>query len=50
MTCSISVNLPVSDLDESIGFFSSLGFTFNPQFSDSTATCMIGPRTSLSCW
>ena len=41
MTSSIFVNLPVKDLDKSIGFFSSLGFTFNPQFSDSTATCMI---------
>lgn len=41
MTTSIFVNLPVKDLDKSIEFFSSLGFTFNPQFTDSTATCMI---------
>ncbi|MFZ1429411.1 MAG: VOC family protein [Geminicoccaceae bacterium] len=41
MTTSIFVNLPVKDLDKSIEFFSSLGFIFNPQFTDSTATCMI---------
>jgi predicted lactoylglutathione lyase len=35
------VNLPVKDLKKSIGFFMKLGFTFNPQFSDETATCMI---------
>jgi predicted lactoylglutathione lyase len=35
------VNLPVKDLKKSIGFFTKLGFTFNPQFSDETATCMI---------
>ena len=35
------VNLPVKDLDRSIRFFSELGFTFNPQFTDDNATCMI---------
>ena len=35
------VNLPVKDLKKSIGFFTKLGFTFNPQFTDETATCMI---------
>lgn len=37
----IFVNLPVEDLQKSIGFFTQLGFTFNPQFTDETATCMI---------
>jgi predicted lactoylglutathione lyase len=37
----IFVNLPVSDLDRSVGFFTRLGFTFNAQFTDETATCMI---------
>jgi predicted lactoylglutathione lyase len=37
----IFVNLPVKDLEKSIDFFSKLGFTFNPQFTDETATCMI---------
>lgn len=35
------VNLPVQNLQKSIDFFTSLGFTFNPQFTDETATCMI---------
>jgi hypothetical protein len=35
------VNIPVSDLQRSIRFFESLGFAFNPQFTDSTATCML---------
>lgn len=39
------VNLPVKDLKKSIAFFTSLGFSFNPQFTDDTATCMvIGPN------
>lgn len=37
----IFVNLPVKDLKKSIDFFAKLGFTFNPQFTDETATCMI---------
>jgi predicted lactoylglutathione lyase len=37
----IFVNLPVKHLDRSIAFFKALGFTFNPQFTDETATCMI---------
>jgi len=41
MSTKIFVNLPVKDLDKSIAFFTELGFTFNPQFTDKTATCMI---------
>lgn len=37
----IFVNLPVKDLDKSVAFFTKLGFTFNPQFTDKNATCMI---------
>jgi predicted lactoylglutathione lyase len=37
----IFVNLPVKDLNRSVKFFSQLGFTFNPQFTDETATCMV---------
>ena len=37
----IFVNLPVKDLKKSIDFFTQLGFTFNPQFTDEKATCMI---------
>lgn len=37
----IFVNLPVKDLARSRAFFSSLGFGFNPQFSNEDAACMI---------
>src|SRR6202008_4408858 len=32
---------PVKDLKRSITFFTSLGYTFNPQFTNDNATCMI---------
>lgn len=35
------VNIAVSDLQRSMDFFSTLGFTFNPQFTDDKAACMI---------
>jgi predicted lactoylglutathione lyase len=41
MTTKIFVNLPVRSLDRSVEFFTQLGFRFNPQFTDETATCMI---------
>ena len=41
MATKIFVNLPVKNLDTSVAFFTKLGFTFNPQFTDETATCMI---------
>ena len=41
VTAKIFVNLPVKDLNKTIEFFTRLGFTFNPQFTDENATCMI---------
>ena len=41
MVSKIFVNLPVKDLDKSIAFFKALGFSFNPQFTDATAACMV---------
>ena len=41
MMTSIFVNLPVNDLNKTVEFFTKLGFTFNPQFTDENATCMI---------
>jgi len=41
MATKIFVNLPVKDLKKSIDFFTQLGFTFNQQFTDDKATCMI---------
>lgn len=41
MARKIFVNLPVADLEASVAFFTALGFSFNPEFTDETATCMI---------
>ena len=41
MAKKIFVNLPVRDLKKSMDFFRKLSFTFNPQFTDETAACMI---------
>lgn len=35
------VNLPVQNLDRSVAFFTQLGYSFNPQFTDENATCML---------
>jgi predicted lactoylglutathione lyase len=37
----IFVNLSVKDLDRSVAFFKQLGYSFNAQFTDENATCMI---------
>jgi uncharacterized protein len=37
----VFINLPVKNLNASVEFFTKLGFTFNPQFTDQNATCMI---------
>jgi uncharacterized protein len=41
MATKIFVNLPVKNLSRSVEFFTKLGYTFNPQFTDENATCMI---------
>lgn len=41
MKTKIFLNLPVKDLQKSVAFFTQLGFTFNPKFTDENATCMI---------
>ena len=41
MSTKIFVNLPVKDLNKTVEFFTKLGFTFNPQFTNENATCMI---------
>ena len=41
MTTKIFVNLPVKDLRRSMAFFTGLGYTFNPRFTDETAACMV---------
>lgn len=41
MSTKIFVNLPVKDLARAMAFFGKLGFTFNRQFTDDTAACMV---------
>jgi uncharacterized protein len=37
----VFINLPVKDLAASVTFWSSIGFDFDPQFTDEHATCML---------
>jgi predicted lactoylglutathione lyase len=41
MASQIFLNLPVKNLDASVAFFTKMGYTFNAQFTDANATCMI---------
>ena len=41
MNRKIFVNLPVKDLSKSMAFFQALGFSFNQQFTDENAACMV---------
>lgn len=41
MPSKIFLNLPVKNLSRSVKFFTEVGFTFNPHFTDETSTCMI---------
>ncbi|MFP2912614.1 VOC family protein [Pyxidicoccus sp. 3LFB2] len=41
MATQIFVNLPVESLSRSVEFFKQLGYTFNAQFTDQNATCMV---------
>ncbi len=37
----VFINLAVKDLQKSVEFYTALGFTNNPQFSDDTGKCMV---------
>lgn len=41
MAQKIFVNLPVKNLQRSMDFFGALGYSFNPQFTDENAACMV---------
>jgi uncharacterized protein len=41
MTRQIYVNLPVKNLERAKAFFGSLGFGFNPQFTNESGACMV---------
>ena len=41
MNKQVFINLAVSDLAKSMEFYTALGFSNNPQFSDETGKCMV---------
>lgn len=41
MPKQIFVNLPIRDMGRSQAFFKSLGFSFNPQFTNEQGACMV---------
>lgn len=41
----IFVNLPVNDLEKSKAFYTALGFTINPEFTDHNAACIVISET-----
>ena len=41
MSTKIFVNLPVKDLGKSMAFFTRLGLSFNQQFTDENAACLV---------
>lgn len=45
MNKQIFINVPVADLARSKAFFTALGFSLNPQFTDDTAACVIISET-----
>jgi predicted lactoylglutathione lyase len=41
MAKKIFINLPVTDLKKQMEFYTKIGFTNNPTFTDETAACMV---------
>ena len=41
MSRQIYVNLPIRNMERSKAFFSALGFSFNPQFTNEQGACMV---------
>lgn len=48
MATQVFVNFPVKDLEKSKAFFTRLGYTFNQQFTDEKAACMVISDTIYS--
>lgn len=44
------VNLAITDLDRTTAFWQGLGFTFNRQFTDEKATCMVLSEEAYVMW
>lgn len=41
MKTGMFINLPVQELDQTMRFFTKLGFHFSPQFTDEHVACMV---------
>ena len=41
MSTSIFVSLPTTDIERSKAFYTSLGFTINPMFTDDNSACVV---------
>ena len=41
MTTALFVNLPVTDLERAKAFYTAIGFTINPHFTDHNAACVV---------
>lgn len=41
MATQVFINFPVKDLEKSMIFFKKLGFSFNEQFTDEKAACLV---------
>jgi predicted lactoylglutathione lyase len=41
MARKIFVNLPIKDMERAKAFFTALGFSFNPQFTNDQGACMV---------
>lgn len=41
MASQVFINLPVQDVNKSMEFYTKMGFTNNPQFSDESGKCMV---------
>lgn len=46
MINKVFLTLPVADLQKSVAFFNSLGFSLNQSFSDDTAACIVINNTT----
>jgi uncharacterized protein len=45
MPRQLFINIAVTDLQKSMAFYTALGFTNNPQFSDDAGKCMVWSET-----
>ncbi len=47
MSQQIFINLPIKNMERSKAFFSALGYSFNPQFTNDQGACMVVQEGSI---